>query len=151
MALRTCNDLRSSLGLWTDFSLAEVDAQGLLVHGNGTAIFSTGAGSFHLTWRLNSGRAGLFSLHLRSIGQDLFVPRVSRHPEPLIDRRQSVAWPLTSRARPNVPHPGKLQGGPGYGPPASAADDRKVPRCSMNRAGAMVFPYFGSNIALLHK
>jgi hypothetical protein len=148
--LRTCNDLRSSLGLWTDFSLAEVDAQGLLVHGNGTAIFSTGAGSFHLTWRLSSGRARLFSLHLRSTGQDFFVPRVSRHPEPLMDpppkRRLAVD---TTRAPERSPTPGKLQVGLGYRLPASAANDREV-ACSMNRAGAMVFPYFASIIALLH-
>jgi hypothetical protein len=97
--LRMCQDLRSTLGLWTDFTLAEANAQGPLVHGNGTAIFSTVLCSFHLTWRVNGAKAELFSLHLHGIDQDFFAPQVPQHPQPLMDTPPNSHFAVDTRTK----------------------------------------------------
>ena len=78
--LRTCEQLRTKLGLWESFAVESTDAwQSTLGHVDGTAVFSKGSCRFRIALSLGNRRARVFSLWLQGVGHEVAIPK-SFHP-----------------------------------------------------------------------
>jgi hypothetical protein len=78
-----CERMRASLGTWKSFSARAAFATGTsAVLVDGTVVFAKGRCHLGTTWRLENGRARLFSLYLLGPGGPMTIP------EPWPDRQK---------------------------------------------------------------
>jgi hypothetical protein len=77
---KTCEQLRTKLGLWESFAVESTDAwQSTVGHVEGTAVFSKGSCRFRIALSLGNGTERVFSLWLQGVGQEVAIPK-SFHP-----------------------------------------------------------------------